>query len=232
MLYGTKVLGPVLKKHKYAYSTKSTWSGFRFVLFSRGGCKMDAGPDPPARRPLPKRPRLDRPRLNLLAWLHSTLEPKRRLRLPEGEVSAFVTSIADRLLAGALDDGSSVTGRSLKKFFTRAGPEASLDFLRTRHITDDVAVWCSLDGEQWQSASQRPHPEAAATQNGISAVTADSDSDSASFEMTDNSHTMYIEVWDHTLKTRFLTFEQDIMGLLEVCFECASVYVIHVRMYV
>ena len=35
---------------------------------------MDAGPDPPARRPLPK-------------------------------------SIADRLLAGALDDGSSVTGR-------------------------------------------------------------------------------------------------------------------------
>ena len=141
MLYGTKVLGPVLKKHKYAYSTKSTWSGFRFVLFSRGGCKMDAGPDPPARRPLPKRPRLDRPRLNLLAWLHSTLEPKRRLRLPEGEVSAFVTSIADRLLAGALDDGSSVTGRSLKEFFTRAGPEASLDFLRKRHLTHDVAVW-------------------------------------------------------------------------------------------
>ena len=81
---------------------------------------MDAGPDPPARRPLPKRPRLDRPRLNLLAWLHSTLEPKRRLRLSEGELSAFVTSIADRLLAGALDDGSSVTGRSLKEFFTRA----------------------------------------------------------------------------------------------------------------
>ena len=64
---------------------------------------MDAGPDPPARRPLPKRPRLDRPRLNFLAWLHGTLEPKRRL--PEGEVSAFVTSIADRLLAGARDDG-------------------------------------------------------------------------------------------------------------------------------
>jgi len=102
---------------------------------------MDAGPDPPARRPLPKRPRPDRPRLNLLAWLHSTLEPKRRLRLPEGEVSAFVTSIADRLLAGALDDGSSVTGRSLKEFFTRAGREASLDFLRKRHLTPDVAVW-------------------------------------------------------------------------------------------
>ena len=101
---------------------------------------MAAGPDPPARRPLPKRPRLDRPRLNLLAWLHSTLEPKRRLRLPEGEVSAFVTSIADRLLAGALDDGSSVTGRSLKEFFTRAGPEASLDFLRKRHLAYDVAV--------------------------------------------------------------------------------------------
>jgi hypothetical protein len=53
----------------------------------------------------------------------------------------FVTSIADRLLAGALDDGSSVTGRSLKKFFTRAGPEASLDFLRKRHLTHHVAVW-------------------------------------------------------------------------------------------
>ena len=114
---------------------------------------MDAGPDPPARRPLPKRPRLDRPRLNLLAWLHSTLEPKRRLRLPEGEVSAFVTSIADRLLAGALDDGSSVTGRSLKKFFTRAGPEASLDFLRTRHITHDVAVWL-LDAARRGRAGQ------------------------------------------------------------------------------
>ena len=86
---------------------------------------MDAGPDPPARRPLPKKPRLDRPRISLLAWLHSTLEPKRRLRLPEGELSAFVTSIADRLLAGARDDGSSVTGRTLKEFFTRAGPEAS-----------------------------------------------------------------------------------------------------------
>ena len=113
---------------------------FGLVWFSRG-CKMDAGPDPPARRPLPKKPRLDRPRINLLAWLHSTLEPKRRLRLPEGEVSAFVTSIADRLLAGALDDGSSVTGRSLKEFFTRAGPEASLDFLRKRHLTHNVAVW-------------------------------------------------------------------------------------------
>jgi hypothetical protein len=77
----------------------------------------------------------------LLAWLHSTLEPKRRLRLSEGELSAFVTSIADRLLAGALDDGSSVTGRSLKEFFTRAGPEASLDFLRKRHLTHNVAVW-------------------------------------------------------------------------------------------
>ena len=114
---------------------------------------MDAGPDPPARRPLPKRPRLDRPRLNLLAWLHSTLEPKRRLRLPEGEVSAFVTSIADRLLAGALDDGSSVTGRSLKEFFTRAGPEASLDFLRKRHLAHDVAVWL-LDAAR-RGAAQR-----------------------------------------------------------------------------
>ena len=141
MLYGTKVLGPVLKKHKYAYSTKSTLSVFGLFCFQGVLLQMDAGPDPPARRPLPKKPRLDRPRLNLLAWLHSTLEPKRRLRLPEGEVSAFVTSIADRLLAGALDDGSSVTGRSLKKFFTRAGPEASLDFLCKRHLTRDVAVW-------------------------------------------------------------------------------------------
>ena len=135
------------------YSTKSTLSVFGLFCFQGVLLQMDAGPDPPARRPLPKKPRLDRPRLNLLAWLHSTLEPKRRLRLPEGEVSAFVTSIADRLLAGALDDGSSVTGRSLKEFFTRAGPEASLDFLRKRHLAYDVAVWL-LDAARRGRAGQ------------------------------------------------------------------------------
>ncbi len=57
--YEHKCTLSVLKKHSVQYF-KSTLSSFRFVCFQGVLLQMDAGPDPHARRPLPKRPQLDR----------------------------------------------------------------------------------------------------------------------------------------------------------------------------